>query len=150
MPQYNTVMPTVWHFHIQIIRLLLEMNTITISVLDGLFVWLSQLPHLEWRCRRHNYWHIYDVSCDGCKFMNCSLPQLSRKSRLYWRAPKSNIHRPEPNNFYSVLLNCRFTSHKSPVLSVYVPHTIATKRGKHDSSSFFVKKTFFLFFETLF
>lgn len=96
-------------------------------------------------CRRHNYWHIYDVSCDGCKFMDCSLPQPSRKSRLYWRAPKSNIHRPEPNNFYSVLLNCRFTSHKSPVLSVYIPHTITTKGGKHYSSSFFCQKNIFYF-----
>ena len=49
MPQYNTLRPTVWHFHIQIIRLLLEMNTIIINVLDGLFVWPSRLPHLEWR-----------------------------------------------------------------------------------------------------
>lgn len=28
-----------------------------------------------------SYWHIYDVCCDGCKCTNCSLPQLSRKSR---------------------------------------------------------------------
>lgn len=39
MPHFNTVMPTVWYFHTGIIRLLLEMNMIHITVLDGVFVW---------------------------------------------------------------------------------------------------------------
>lgn len=47
----------------------------------------------------HHYWHIYDLSCDGSKFTNCSLPLLSRKSCPVWRAPKSNLDMRGGNNF---------------------------------------------------
>lgn len=119
MLHFNTVISTLY-FHNRIIQIVQQLNIILVSVLEGSHC-VTVVYSLTYNGRHiHSYWHIYDLCCDGCKCMNCSLPQLSHKSWSVWRPPKSNIHKPDCNNFYSVLLNQPFTSHKSPVLSVFI------------------------------
>lgn len=118
MSHFKADTPTVRHLHEEIIRLLLDMNTIHTNVLDGLFC-VTAVNSLICNGRvTHTAIGMFMIC--GCKFMNSSPPQPGRKSWPVQRAPNSNIHRLQRNDFYSVLLNEPFTSHKSSALSVFI------------------------------